>query len=261
MVKSVFALLLLCMITTSALAQEQSQPPADGASLDEVLDTRTSYQNQAQSSQQRVEALDDETMRLIARYNAELERHADLLAYNENLRALIDNQQREQSRLNAELKEIEVVRQDIVPLMLEMVEVLERFIELDQPILLDERRARLAKLKNNLTRSDVELAERYRRLLEAYQIEADYGQSLEAYEGTIEQDGNRRAVDFLRLGRVAVYFLSLDRSEAGIWDPGQGRWQALGSEDLEALDFAIRVARQQAPPNLFDLPLWTEPES
>ena len=51
--------------------------------------------------------------------------------------------------------------------------------------------------------------------------------------------------------------MSLDRSEAAIWDHSERRWQALDESDLDALDFAIRVARKQAPPNLFELPLWT----
>ncbi len=231
--------------------------PAHAASVDDALDARTTYQAEAQQSQQRIDNLDEETLKLIARYNAEVERHEDLLTYNANLRELLKNQELEQQRLRQELEEIEVVRQDIVPLMVEMVDVLEQFIELDQPMLLEERRARLEKLKANLTRSDVELAERYRRLLEAYQIESEYGQSLEAYEGSIEQDGRKRAVDFLRLGRVALYYMSLDRNEAAIWNHDERRWQPLDDSELDALDFAIRVARKQAPPNLFELPLWT----
>jgi hypothetical protein len=249
---------LLGVLIAAAAAGVPAGVAAQPASVDEVIEARTSYQDDARASQQRVEDLDDETLALIARYNGELERHQDLLTYNANLRELLANQEREKERLAQELSGIEVVRQDIVPLMVEMVDVLGQFIELDQPMLLDERKARLEKLKANLTRSDVELAEKYRRLLEAYQIEAEYGQSLEAYEGTIEVDGVTRTVDFLRVGRVGLYYMSLDRHEAGIWNPLEHRWQTLPDSDLDAIDFAIRVARKQAPPNLFEIPLWTE---
>jgi len=232
---------------------------AQTAGVDDVIEARTSYQQQARQSQQRIDNLDDETLALIARYGSELERYNDLTAYNDNLRALLNNQELERERLAGELGEIEVLRQDIVPLMVEMTEVLARFIELDQPMLVPERQARLAKLQSNLTRSDVELAEKYRRLLEAYQIEAEYGQSLEAYEGTLEEAGSERTVDFLRVGRVGLYYLSLDREEAGIWDPFNRRWAQLPPDDLDLLDFAVRVARKQAPPNLFELPVWTRP--
>lgn len=230
---------------------------AQETSVSDVLEEQTDYQRDAQQSQARVEKLDDETLKLIARYGSELERYSDLVTYNDNLRKLVANQRQEKQRLARELEEIEVLRQDIVPLMVEMIEVLERFISLDQPMLLDERRARLAKLEANLSRSDVELAEKYRRVIEAYQIEAEYGQSLEAYEGTLEADGAERTVDFLRVGRAGLYYLSLDRQEAGLWDPGAQRWTRLPDSALDEIDFAIRVARKQAPPNLFEIPMWT----
>ncbi len=231
---------------------------AEEATVDDVINERTSYQSEAQRSQSRIDGLDDETLTLIARYGSELERYSDLVTYNDNLRNLLANQQQEKQRLARELEEIEVLRQDIVPLMVEMIEVLDRFITLDQPMLLEERRARLTKLEANMSRSDVELAEKFRRLLEAYQIEAEYGQSLEAYEGTLDDQGVQRTVDFLRVGRVGLYYLSLDRQSAGIWNRQSQQWQGLPAGDLDAIDYAIRVARKQAPPNLFEVPLWTE---
>lgn len=223
----------------------------------EVLDSRKDSQAAGAASQARVEALDDETLALIARYNREQARYEDLAAYNENMRALLASQQAERDRLSAELTEIEVVRQAIVPLMLEMVDVLDQFVGLDVPMLPDERNARLAELRANLTRSDVNLAERYRRIIEAYQIEAEYGSSIEAYEGNVEVDGEQLTVDFLRIGRVALYYLSLDRARGGIWDPRDGAWQPLTEAELDRLDYGVRVARRQAPPNLLELPIWT----
>ena len=229
----------------------------EAAEVGDVLDVQSDYQQSAIASQSRLDALDDETLALISRYNSELARFEDLKTYNDNMRQLLDSQAAEKARLEQELAEIEVVRRGVVPLMVEMVDVLERFIELDQPMLKDERVARLDELKKNLTRSDVEIAERYRRVIEAYQIEADYGQSIEAYEGPLSLDGRELTVDYLRVGRVGLYYLSLDRQSGGIWNRDAGDWQALDDSQLDALDFAVRVARKQAPPNLVPLPLWT----
>ena len=245
-------LVCACVLSSSFLVRAQSPEVGD------VLDVQRGYQTAAQQNQQRVEALDQQTLAMIARYNDELKRHDDLLTYNENLRQLLASQAEEKARLATELGDIEVVRQSIVPLMLEMVQVLERFIQLDKPLLLAERQARLEQLQANLTRSDVDLAEKYRRLLDAYQIEAEYGQSLEAYEGSALIDGREKTVDFLRVGRLALYFVSLDRSEAGLWDPSAGSWNLLPASALDGLDYALRVARKQAPPNLLELPLWSE---
>ena len=230
---------------------------ARAAEVGDVLEAQTDYQQNAIASQSRLDALDDETLALISQYNSELARFEDLKTYNDNMRQLLASQAAEKARLEQELAEIEVVRRGVVPLMVEMVDVLERFIELDQPMLKDERLARLEELKKNLTRSDVEIAERYRRVIEAYQIEADYGQSIEAYEGALSLDDRELTVDYLRVGRVGLYYLSLDRASGGIWNPETSDWLALSDSQLDALDFAVRVARKQAPPNLVPLPLWT----
>lgn len=246
--------ILLCTcLLAPPVAWSQAAEPAAG----DVLEVQTDYQSEAIDSQARLDELDDETLTLISQYNGELTRYEDLKTYNDNMRQLLASQAAEQARLNAELDEVEVVRRSIVPLMVEMVDVLERFIELDQPMLQDERLARLAELKKNLTRSDVEIAERYRRVIEAYQIEADYGQTIEAYEGPLVIAERELTVDYLRVGRVALYYLSLDRASGGIWDPQTGAWVTLAEGELDALDFAVRVARKQAPPNLVPLPLWT----
>ncbi|MEQ8860759.1 MAG: DUF3450 domain-containing protein [Pseudomonadales bacterium] len=228
-----------------------------GADVGDVLDEQEEFQRAAQQSQKRIEDLDDEALTMLSAYHSELERYEDLLTYNENMRGLLASQAAEKTRLGAELEEIEVIRQALVPLMVEMVDVLGQFIELDQPMLVDERSARLGVLKSNMTRSDVDIAEKYRRVIETYQIEAEYGQSIEAYEGPATVAGRDLTVDFLRVGRVALYYLSLDRQEAGIWDTVAGSWHPLDPRHLDALDYAVRVARKQAPPNLVELPLWT----
>ncbi|TNF86846.1 MAG: DUF3450 domain-containing protein [Gammaproteobacteria bacterium] len=242
--------LLVAVLGAAALAEESTE-------VADVLEAQTDYQAEAIASQSRLDTLDDETLTLISQYNSELARYEDLRTYNENMRQLLASQAAEKARLDQELAEVEVVRRSIVPLMVEMVDVLEQFIELDQPMLKGERRARLDELKKNLTRSDVEIAERYRRVIEAYQIEADYGQTIEAYEGPLKLADRELTVDYLRVGRVSLYYLSLDRETGGIWDSESGDWVPLADSELDALDFAVRVARKQAPPNLVPLPLWT----
>jgi hypothetical protein len=227
------------------------------ASVTDALESRDVYQREAAGSQRRVEDLDDETVMLLSEYHTELERLHDLETYNANMRKMRASQEAEKVRLAQELQEIEVLRRELLPLMVEMIDVLARFIELDQPMLLAERQARLQALQDNLGRSDVALGEKYRRVIEAYQIEAEYGQNIEAYEGTLTLDGRDLTVDFLRVGRLALYYVSLDRSEAGLWHPQERAWRTLNDDYLDLLDFALRVARKQAPPNLMPLPLWT----
>ena len=225
---------------------------------DAPIQVQEQYQQDARQSQQRVEDLDDETISLVSSYNREVERYEDLLTYNENLRQLLASQEQERTRIQSELDEVEVVRQEIVPLIVEMVDILEQFVELDHPMLEEERRSRVQSLRSILGRADVDIAEKYRRVIEAYLIEAEYGQTLEAYEAQAQVDEREITVDYLRVGRVGLFYLSLDRQQAGIWDSRVQDWQRLPDQYLDELEFAIRVAREQAPPNLIDLPLWTE---
>jgi len=238
----------LLLFTSMAHAQQ---------GIDTAIDVEQQYQLDAQGSQSRIESLDDETMSSVASYNRELERYEDLVTYNENMRQLLASQEAERNRIQGELAEIENVRRALVPLMVEMVEVLGQFVELDQPMLIEERSARVRSLQSIITRADVDIAEKYRRVIESYQIEAEYGQSLESYEGVVTLDGRERTVDFLRVGRVGLYYLTLDRSSAGIWNNQSATWELLPAQYTASLDYAVRIALEQAPPNLIELPMWS----
>ena len=67
--------------------------------------------------------------------------------------------------------------------MLKMIEVMSLFVELDLPFLPEERQTRIIQLQTLMERADVTLAEKYRRILEAYQVETEYGRTIEAYKG------------------------------------------------------------------------------
>jgi hypothetical protein len=152
---------------------------------------------------------------------------------------------------------METTQREIVPLMLKMVEVISQFVALDIPFLPEERQFRVAELQAIMERADVSLAEKYRRVLEAYQVETEYGRTIEAYQDELELDEKIRTVNFLRIGRVGLYYLTLDGQQAGVWD-GDERWRPLDSEYLQAIDKGLKVAKKQLPPDLLVLPIKTE---
>jgi len=136
-----------------------------------------------------------------------------------------------------------------------LVEVISRFVALDIPFLPEERQFRIAELQTIMERADVSLAEKYRRVLEAYQVETEYGRTIEAYQDELELDERTRTVNFLRIGRVGLYYLTLDGQQAGVWDEG---WQSLDSKYREGIDKGLKVAKKQLPPDLLVLPIKTE---
>lgn len=220
----------------------------------DILQTEVQTQNAAAASQQRVDQLADDGKKALEAYRANLYKIQQLQLYLKELNAQAEAQAQEKVSLQQQLTELAGTQEDIVPLMLRMVETLEKFIALDKPFLADERAERVDRLKEALRDPQTGIGERYRRVLEAYQIEAGYGRALESWKGDIKLGDAVRAVDFLKLGRIALFYLSLDDNEAGWWDPAKKKWAVLdqGHADLRR---AIRTAREEAAPELIWLPV------
>lgn len=241
---SIFGLLLSNMLAVQA--QE---------SLEHAIETQVKTDSAARQSQQQIDNLVDETSDLLAEYREVLRQTHSLRAYNEQLEQLVNSQQQEIYSIDQQLINIEATQRDIVPLMMQMIDVMAKFVELDAPFLPEERQERVVQLQALMSRSDVSLAEKYRRILEAYQVETEYGRTIEAYQGTLELDGQSRTVDFLRMGRVGLYYLTLDSTEVGMWDVDTAQWQRLPNQYIKSVDQGLKVARRQLPPDLLVLPV------
>jgi hypothetical protein len=230
--------------------------PSLGAdTLDGAFSEQRRIQRDATQSQQRIDALDDDSRRLLEDYRAAQAGLGELQRYNAQMQRMVQTQQRGIADLGRQMDELEDTRRRILPLMLEMVDALERFIAVDTPFLGEERSLRLKGLRALMDAPETGLGEKFRRLLEAYRIEADYAYSIEAYTGELMLGEERVTVDYLRLGRSALYWLSLDGGRSGLWDARNDRWRMLDPAHAAAIEQAIRVARKQAPPELLTLPL------
>lgn len=225
--------------------------------LDQAIDEQVQTDTAAQRTQQQIDSLDDETRELLAEYRSVLNQKESLAAYNSQLEQLVSSQQEELESVQSQLANIDTTQRDIVPLMLKMVDVLDQFVELDTPFLPEERSSRIEQLKTMMSRADVNLSEKFRRILEAYQVETEYGRTLEAYQGELETAETSRTVDFLRVGRVGLYYLTLDQREAGMWDQESKSWQQLPRDSVQSVIQGLKVARKQLPPDLLTLPVKT----
>jgi len=210
---------------------------------------------QEQLTQQRIDKLSEQTRAMLDEYHV-LNRELEALSvYNDQLQRLTVSQQEEKALIHQQMEDIELTQQEIVPLMLRMIEQLNDFVVNDTPFLPKERLQRISLLRELMDRSDVSVAEKYRRILEAYQVELDYGRTLEAYRDELEVDDTLRTVEFLRVGRVGLYYQTLDGHQAAFWD-AQGRsWVPVKATQRLAIRRALRVASQQAAPELLELPV------
>ncbi|MBI2384110.1 MAG: DUF3450 domain-containing protein [Gammaproteobacteria bacterium] len=208
-------------------------------------------------SQRRIDSLGDERRSLAEEYRTVLREIEGLNAYNRQLQRQIQLQDDEIGVLDASIAQATMVDRQILPLMLRMADALEQFVALDLPFLPEERAQRLRFVREAIDRVDVSVAEKFRQVLEAYQVELEFGRTIEAYTGSTEIDGRKLEVDFLRVGRIGLYYQTLDGTRSGRWDAKARRWAALPAADRNPLRDAIRVARKLTAPDLLTLPLPT----
>lgn len=193
---------------------------------------------------------------LVQQYEDVLNTTAGLEVYNDLLERQIQAQQQELEDLRNAINEVPDLERQIPPLLVRMVNRLAEFIELDLPFLLEERTERVAELQTLVERADVNDAEKFRRVLEAWEIENEYGRTPSSYVGQLEIDGNTREVDFLRIGRLAFLYQTTDEAAlTGAWDPRSDSWMALGSQHRNSVRQALRMTRNQIAPELTLLPV------
>ena len=158
----------------------------------------------------------------------------------------VRSQEAEVASIQRQLVEIDTTNREVQPLIQQMVNTLDRFIQLDVPFLLEERTARVNNLKGLMDRADVSTSEKYRLVLEAYQTELEYGRTLESYEGHLGTGPASRTVEFARLGRVSLMYRTLDGSETGYWDAEKKEFVA-DPGYREAIEHAIEIANGGTP--------------
>lgn len=237
--------LLLLVLVGAAGAQD----------LDDSLEVVAGTNRAAEQSQQTIDSLSRDTQRLLEEYRSLRESVDYQEAYNRELEQTDAAQQERIDSLSRQIAQARITRQRILPLMRSMADALETFVVLDLPFHQQERLAAVLQLKQRLDQPDLSMAARFRLLLESYRLEQDYGVTVEAWRGPLLIDGEELSVEFLRIGRMALYYQSLDRQLGGIWDRERGDWQVLESHHQRGLSQAMRVARNQSAPQLLELPL------
>ena len=248
------------LLAIVAIILSASVCKAPAGDLNEGLKIQERMLQDAAASQAHIDQIHEQTQGLLDEYGRVTRELESLKRYDDHLERMIQQQADAITQLEQQLEEVAISQREILPLMSRMVQALSRFIELDLPFLLQERRRRVAGLTAMIDAPDVSVAEKYRRILDAYRIEVDYGRSVEAYRGTLIASTRERIVEFLRVGRLILIYQTLDGSETAIWDRQAASWIPLPEDYRLALGKAFRVARKQAAPDLLQLPVFV-PES
>jgi len=240
------------LITTSLIAISGS---VFAQSVDQILQAEDRRLDLAQQSQERINNIVDRTRSLEDQYRTINKEIDGLKVYNRLMVAQTNGQASVLEDISLSMQQVDVINRQIFPLMERMIDGLEQSVKLDMPFLLQERTDRVNLLTDIMERPDVSVAEKFRKVMEAYQIENDYGTTTEWYRESISlPDGSVRDYNMLRIGRIGLYFQSDDTKVTGRWDTDADDW-VLDSSARNEVRKGLRMAKQLIAPELILIPV------
>ncbi|MBT5388132.1 MAG: DUF3450 domain-containing protein [Porticoccaceae bacterium] len=246
----------------AALAGGLTVATVQAAEVSDVLEAGTAKVQAAKVAQTKVDRIADQTDGLLQEFKQVNKQIESLRVYNSQLDRQIESQQQMMAELKESIENATVIERGISPLMLSMLKGIEDFVALDVPFKKDQREAAIADLYINMDSAKFSAAEKFRQILEIYDIESEYSLSLESYRDMVDinSDGSEVEVEMLRIGRVALMYQTKDKSQTGAWNKETSSWETLGSEYRRPVDQGIRIAKKLSPQDVMKMPI-TAPES
>ncbi|MBN1378614.1 MAG: DUF3450 domain-containing protein [Gammaproteobacteria bacterium] len=231
------------------------------ASLNNIISEEQKKLEVAQASQVKVDQLSEDRRKLYNEFKAVNKEIEGLKIYNKQVSKQIVNQRAEMVRIRQTMEDVQVTQRQITPLMLRMIDGLKQFMALDVPFLVKERQSRIDLLEEIIDDTNVSVAEKFRLIINAYQREMEYGNTIESYSSSLVIDEVDRNVNILRFGRVAMVYQTPDGKYSGYWDPdagetGKGDWvESNSGSDRSYISRGLKIANKQSAPDLVILPV------
>jgi hypothetical protein len=229
------------MLCGGAFAQSQ---------LTQAIRTAGQSTSAGAAAQARIDDIDDATSGVVGEYRAAIQEKETVALNVEQQKIFLRSQQNEIESIRSQIDRVDEVQDQLLPMMLRMIGSLEEFIESDVPFQLNERRDRIQKLKDLMEDTDQSPAERYRQIMNAYQIEVSYGNQTTSYSEDLVSNGSAHKVEFLRIGRVSLVYTETDGS-MHIWNKAKGAYEELPSSFKMDVSTATRIALEQKTPEVF----------
>ena len=246
-VKRISLPLLLCFAVITS-ANEVSVE----VNMESILEIGRENQTLSASSQDRIDNTERQTDKLINEYKVVSKQVEGLKLYNAQKRIQIQAQLDLMDKLDEQLVQVVVMQRQIPPLAGKMLDTLETFINLDTPFRSEERKTRVDLVRSSLSKPKVTASEQVRQVLEAYNIEAEYGRKIDTYEDKLS-DGT--VVNILVIGRIGMFYQTKDERTSGRWDNETGSWEELPSSYRKPIRDGIRMAKKLAPTDMLLMPV------
>ena len=242
------------LVSAGTLVGAATATQAD--TLDSILAVGKSKNAAARKSQTKIDRLADETRDLLSEFKTVSKQVDGLKVYNTRLQRQIENQLARIEGIDESISNSTIISRQMMPLVIRMIDGLQKFVELDVPFAMKERQQRVNFLRANVDRSDLTVAEKFRQVLEAYKIENEYGRKIDASKGSVEIGDVERDVNFLQVGRIAYLYQTTDTKLSGAWNQRTRSWVPLErGEYRNAIMKGLRIARKEASIDLMNLPV------
>ena len=222
---------------------------------DDIVKSGISRAKSAAASQKRIDKISEDTEKVISKYHQQRKSVEVLKKFNDRLRRTLSAQEVAMGKLERSIEDASLIERQIVPLMLRMISGLDTFIASDIPFKLEERKARVERIRGYLTNANIAAAERFRQVLDAYSTESNYGKTIDVYSEELDLNGAKRTVNVLQVGRAGLYYQTIDGNESGYWDKSDKQWKTLDSSHNEGITKAIKISQGKASKGLMTLPI------
>ena len=234
---------LIFLVSTSFLSSSD---------MESVLEVGRENSSQSAVSQEKIDSTEKQTDKIVNEYKVVAKQEEGHKLYNEQKRIQIQAQLDLMDKLDEQLVQVVVMQRQIPPLAGKMLDSLETFIKLDTPFRAEERRARVDLVRSSMSKPKVTASEQVRQVLEAYNIEAEYGRKIDTYEDKLA-DGT--VVNILVIGRIGMFYQTKDERTSGRWDNETGQWEELPGSYRKPIRDGIRMAKKLAPVDMLLMPV------
>jgi len=238
----------LLLLTFTHLVEAAGSVADTRQTLDKAIELQ-------QKTQTQVDAWNQERDVLQARIS-NLKNRLRYLHFQQEKYASYSGKQEENIRtLEQKQANLQTLQMELEPYLLTLIQNLQDFVHSDLPFLADERQRRLAFLRESVEDYNLKTSEKFRRVLETLQVEAGYGNYPEVSVDVIDLDGQLTKVQILRLGRLAMFYLTLDGQKAGGYDRDKGRWLELPRASALEVKSAVQMVGKSRAMELVNLPI------
>jgi len=226
--------------------------PLHSSDMESVLEVGRDNQQLSAKSQSLIDSTERQTDKIVNEWKAVSKQVEGLKLYNAQKRIQIQAQLDLMDKLDEQLVQVVVMQRQIPPLAEKMLDSLESFISLDTPFRIEERQNRIDLVRSSLAKPKVTASEQVRQVLEAYNIEAEYGRKIDTYESTLN-DGT--VVNILVIGRIGMFYQTKDEQSSGRWNNETGQWDELPGSYRKPIRDGIRMAKKLAPTDMLMMPI------